>query len=183
MRPFVTDVSAEIVELGEYLRHGTDPDVQLDLECAPCPGRLFIDTRDLLRLLAIVIENAVEAMRKIPNAKRKNRINVRVYYGRKGGILAWCLGGWAFQKTICISIRDNCPGIPGHVLGSRRPSGLARAKELVESAGGKMQVVSQMGAGTKVVIAFPTVKSRAEGSATESAEREGQRLSSRFSAG
>lgn len=150
------DVGQLLAEMERMLRRVAGPAVRVDLECAPCWGRLAIPAEDLARVLVNLVRNASEAM---PKGGR-----IRVTAQMAGG-QSFAVSGQAMQAAtaVLICVRDNGPGVsedlaeqifePGfstkkpvdggasQPYASGRGLGLAMARELVEMAGGSLKLV------------------------------------------
>ena len=116
--PPIDDLAEELLALESPLRALAGPGVRLDIECAPCAGRLSLNAEELLRILFNLVANAVEAMGRQSTSARSKFIRIS----------AQLAGGVSFleraseslttnaAQTVWLSIRDNGPGItPGHL--------------------------------------------------------------------
>jgi PAS domain S-box-containing protein len=119
-------------------------------------GRVFIDKGLMIKALLHILENALEAMKRIPEGKERPALNVAI----SGN-----------EETVGISIFDNGEGIAKENLGrifdpffSTRPDrvgfGLTFAKRVVEEQGGKIWAESELGKGTVIKISFPRDRRR-----------------------
>ena len=109
-------------------------------------GKIHVQLAEILRMLSNLIDNSVEAI------------------GNQGVILVLLHKN---TNELKISVRDNGRGIPAHILPelSRRGFtfgkthgkglGLHMTRKLVESYGGRLEVVSQLGHGTEVILLLP----------------------------
>jgi signal transduction histidine kinase len=137
------------------LRRVAGPDVQLEMDCAPCWGRMAMPAEDLARVLVNLVRNASEAM---PEGGR-----IRVTAQMAGG-QSFVAQGKAMRASdaVTIAVQDSGPGVPQEIAGAifkagfstksclegdadqvlqaGRGLGLAMAKELVEIAGGRLKL-------------------------------------------
>ncbi len=142
-------VAQVLADMEALLRRSVGSRVRVDVECAPCWGRMAMPAEDLTRVLVNLVRNASEAM---PMGGR-----IRVAAQMAGG-QSFAVGGSPFQDAhaVVISVQDNGPGVPGELVekifepgfttkgagdGNAAGSGdhglgLAVARELVELAGG-----------------------------------------------
>ena len=150
------EVGQVLADLERMLRRAAGPTVRVDLECAPCWGRMAIPVEDLGRVLVNLVCNGSEAM---PKGGR-----IRVTAQMAGG-QSFAVNEQAMQAVhaVLICVQDNGPGVPqglaeqifepgfstkepaeggaSHPYASRRGLGLALARELVEMAGGSLKLV------------------------------------------
>ena len=119
-------------------------------------GSAFIDKDLVIKALSHILENGLEAMKRMPADKERATLNVAI------------LGD---EETVRISISDNGEGIAKENLGrvfdpffSTHPDrvgfGLTFAKSVVEEQGGKIWVESESGKGTAITISFPRERRR-----------------------
>ncbi len=151
------------------LRRVAGPAVCLEVECAPCWGRMSMPVEDLGRVLVNLVRNASEAMPK----------------GGRVRVTAQMAGGQSFAgsrqtmqvaKAVLISVQDDGPGVPKELAKQifrpgfttkpgagagrekavkiRRGLGLATAKGLVEMAGGRLRLVPSV-RGSRFEIEIP----------------------------
>ena len=185
--PEIEDVAAELIGLERPLRALAGPGVRLEIECAPCPGRLALSPEDLLRVLFNLVANAVEAMASAPAELRRSPF-VRITVQR-GGAASFLERPATLADTpaadsprsVVLSVRDNGPGIPGrhvpHIFdagfstrcddttdagsqasdGAARGLGLAIVRRLVTAAGGAVRAVSPSGLGARFDIELPVL--------------------------
>jgi signal transduction histidine kinase len=109
-------------------------------------GRIHVCLAEILRMLSNLIDNSVEAI-------------------DDHGLILVLLN--KNENELKISVRDNGRGIPSHILPelSRRGFTFAKAygkglglhttKKLIESYGGRLEIVSQLGRGTEVILLLP----------------------------
>jgi signal transduction histidine kinase len=190
--PEITDLAAELIALEPPLRALAGPGVRLDIECAPCPGRLALSSEDLLRILFNLVANAVEAMAATP-AELRRRPFVRITVQR-GGAASFLERGASLpdgpaadhSRSVVLSVRDNGPGVPACHLpqifdagfstrsapthdartqASDDPSrglGLAIVRRLVTAAGGAVRAVCPTGLGARFDIELPVLSLEAD---------------------
>lgn len=156
------------------LRRVAGAGVQLDVECAPCWGRLAMPPEDLARVLVNLVRNASEAM---PEGGR-----IRMTAQMAGG-QSFASSGRRLQAAdaVIISVQDDGPGIPAElaerifepgfstkhtaneygetgstneVLNPERGLGLAVARDLVEMAGGALALAPSV-RGARFEIEIP----------------------------
>jgi signal transduction histidine kinase len=188
--PRIDDLAAELAALEAPLRALTGPGVRLEIECAPCAGRLALTSEELLRILFNLVANAVEAMAATPAELRRTPF-LRITAQRGGGAsFAAAFPDRCLDRlpnhpaprgpdTVVLSVRDNGPGIaPGHLPHifdagfSTRPEGdgkgshglgLAIVLHLAAAAGGAVRAVSPGGRGARFDIELPILPAEATG--------------------
>lgn len=148
----------EVVEsaLQTFSKEATEKGVCINLDTGVLKGEgsVFIDKGLVIKALLHILENALEAMKRIPAGKAT--LNVAV----SGN-----------EETVGISISDNGEGIAKENFGrifdpffSTRPDrvgfGLTFAKRVVEEQGGKIWVESELGKWTAITISFPKERRR-----------------------
>lgn len=164
-----SDVVQVLADLERVLRRAAGPNVRVDMECAPCWGRMAIPVEDLVRVLVNLVRNASEAMPK----------------GGRIRITAQMAGGQSFAASgqplhaanaVLICVQDSGPGVAkelaerifepgfttkqvfhndaGQSLASGRGLGLAMARELVEMAGGSLMLAPCAG-GARFEVQLP----------------------------
>lgn len=150
-----SEVGQVLAKLERLLCRAAGPTVRVDLETAPCWGRMAISAGDLGRVLVNLVRNAGEAM---PQGGR-----IRVTAQMAGG-QSFAGSGQPLQSAdaVLICVQDNGPGVPrelaeqifepgfttkpladsgaGQPLAGGRGLGLAMARELVEMAGGSLKL-------------------------------------------
>jgi PAS domain S-box-containing protein len=130
--------------------------VNLDTGALKGEGSVFIDKGLVIKALSHILENALEAMKRLPAGKERATLNVAI------------LGN---EETGGVSISDNGEGIAKENLDrifdpffSTRPDrvgfGLTFAKRVVEEQGGKIWVESELGKWTAITISFPRERRR-----------------------
>lgn len=126
-------------------------ELELQLEVADRLPPVGLAADSLRRISVILIENAIQAS--------PNRTQVRVVAVRRD------------PQWVDLSVGDAGDGIPPEELGRTfQPellSGgeLAQVRQLAESAGGRMWIESELGAGTTITVRIPVVEeSRGAGS-------------------
>ena len=115
-RPFpgIEDLAAELIALEAPLRALAGPEVRLEIECAPCAGRLALNSEDLLRILFNLVANAVEAMASTPAELRRRAFPAHHRPARRRGELSRSprrSDARLDAQTVVLSVRDNGPGI------------------------------------------------------------------------
>jgi signal transduction histidine kinase len=123
----------------EFIFNNPDKDISIN-----------ISGKEFSRIISNIVNNSIEA---IENRKGKIEINISKEY----------------EKAI-LSIKDNGKGIPEEIikdLGKKGFSynkekgnglGIWHAKETIEKAGGSIEIKSELGRGTEIVITFPLIK-------------------------
>jgi len=195
--PEIEDLAAELIALVRPLRALAGPGVRLEIECAPCPGRLALSSEDLLRILFNLVANAVEAMAATPAELRRSPF-VRITVQR-GGATSFLERPTSSAdspdedgpRSVVLSVRDNGPGIPArhlpHIFDAgfstrsddspdactqasddpERGLGLAIIRRLVTAAGGVVRAVSPTGLGARFDIELPVLCREADKSPCE----------------
>ena len=172
-RPGIEDLASELRGLEAPLRALAGPEVRLEIECAPCAGRLALNSEDLLRILFNLVANAVEAMAAMPAELRRGPF-LRITAQRGGAASFLAHPDWPGSETVVLSVRDNGPGIPAdhlpHIFDagfSTRPEnpgeeahglGLSIVSQLVAAAGGAVRAVSPSGLGARFDIELPILR-------------------------
>ena len=175
-RPGIQDLASELKALEAPLRALAGPEVRLEIECAPCAGRLALNSHDLLRILFNLVANAVEAMAAMPAELRRSPF-LRITAQRGGAASFLAHPDWPDSETVVLSVRDNGPGIPANHLPyifdagfSTRPEnhdeeahglGLSIVSQLVTAAGGAVRAVSPPGLGARFDIELPILRPEA----------------------
>jgi signal transduction histidine kinase len=126
----IEDLGAEVLGMEGLLRALAGPDIHFEVECAPCPGALRLNSEELLRILFNLIANSVEAFSvSSPEIRRAGltgrleskpclRANafLRVTVQRGGGA-SFLPSRWrspencALPETVVLSVCDDGPGI------------------------------------------------------------------------
>ena len=150
----------EVVEsaLQTFSKEATEKGVCVNLDTGALTdeGSVFIDKGLVIKALLHILENALEAMKRIPVGKEPATLNVAI----SGN-----------EETVGISVSDNGEGIAKENLGrifdpffSTRPDrvgfGLTFAKRVVEEQAGKIWVESELGKWTAITISFPRERRR-----------------------
>jgi signal transduction histidine kinase len=179
--PGIEDLAEELAALEAPLRALAGPSVRLEIECAPCAGRLAMNSEELLRILFNLVANAVEAMASTAAELRRNAF-LRITAQRGGGAsFAACFSDRRVAgsgQTVVLSVRDNGPGIAARHLqhifeagfstrqsedgGDAHGLGLAIVAQLVAQAGGAVRAVSPSGLGARFDIELPILPEAAQ---------------------
>jgi signal transduction histidine kinase len=179
--PDIEDLASELRALEAPLQALAGPEVRLEIECAPCAGRLAMNSHDLLRILFNLVANAVEAMAATPaELCRGPFLRITAQRGGAASFLArpdWPNSETPGSETVVLSVRDNGPGIPAdhlpHIFDagfSTRPEnhgeeahglGLSIVSQLVAAAGGTVRAVSPSGLGARFDIELPILRPEA----------------------
>jgi signal transduction histidine kinase len=183
-RPGIEDLAAELHALEAPLRALAGPEVRLEIECAPCSGRLALNSEDLLRVLFNLVANAVEAMAAMPAELRRGPF-LRIAAQRGGAASFLAHPDWPGSERVVLSVRDNGPGIPAdhlpHIFDagfSTRPEnpgeeahglGLSIVSQLVAAAGGAVRAVSPSGLGARFDIELPILRTETRATRLEGA--------------
>lgn len=190
-RPFpgIEDLGAELIDLERPLRALAGPQVRVEIECAPCAGRLALNSEDLLRILFNLVANALEAMASTPAELRRSPF-LRIT-AQRGGAASFLPRRKPLEaETVVLSVRDNGPGIAAahlpHIFEpgfstrysplsspasgtsedapgeDSRGLGLAIVRRLVATAGGAVRAISPSGLGARFDIEIPVLRMEAE---------------------
>lgn len=153
--PSMLDIPGELRAMERLLTLSIGHDVQLEFSLADRVGRVFMDPKDLERVMVNLALNARDAM---PNGG-KMRISVRETEHDPGGLhnTTW----------VTVELRDNGAGIPAEVVprlfepffttkGERGTGlGLPIVEQLVSKAGGYVRVESAPGEGATFRLFLP----------------------------
>jgi signal transduction histidine kinase len=141
---FVTDIVRQREEAIE------EKNLALDLRGDKGAGKVMADKRQLGRAIGNLLDNAIAAVPdkdgRILVALNRRRRGVQIVIsdngaGMKPGELARALDGYRLTK--------------GNGDGEKRGLGLPLARQLVEAHGGRLDVQSEVGAGTTATITLP----------------------------
>jgi signal transduction histidine kinase len=130
------------------LQFRSSSEINIELELTPENYGLFVNIKlsEFKRMLSNIIENAIEAL------SGKGTVYIRIHYN---------------NNLIHLSITDNGKGIPASILSQLGQYGvtynkqfgsglgLYHAKKTMEQLGGKLEIVSELGKGTDVILVFP----------------------------
>jgi len=147
------DVNDFLEDFAEGIRKRIRQSVRLDVVLAPSIPSLRFDRAHLHEIIEALVINAAEAMNGDGTVTIQSSIEPA--------------NGAGFQEIV-ISVADTGPGIEADRIGqifdlfyTSKPSGtgigLAMAKRLVESQGGRIHVVSEPGESTAFRLCFPAV--------------------------
>jgi signal transduction histidine kinase len=144
------------------------PAIRIEAECLSCPGHAQISPENLTRILMNLVRNAADAMKRGGNV----RITVQQAGGASFQDAAFACSVSGPAALICV--QDNGPGIAPQVIDRifesgfstrqtdlswprmpHRGFGLSIVRSLVESAGGRVCVVSLPNRGTRFEIELP----------------------------
>jgi signal transduction histidine kinase len=198
-RPGIEDLASELNALEAPLRALAGSEVRLEIECAPCAGRLALNSHDLLRILFNLVANAVEAMAATAAELRCGPfLRITAQRGGAASFLAhpdWPNSETPGSETVVLSVRDNGPGIPADHLPrifeagfSTRPEnhseqahglGLSIVSQLVAAAGGAVRAVSPSGLGARFDIELPILRPEARATRLEVALPEKTKIEKR----
>jgi signal transduction histidine kinase len=182
--PCIDDLASELAALEAPLRALAGPNVRLEIECAPCAGRLALTSEKLLRILFNLVANAVEAMAATPpELRRRPFLRITAQRGGGGSFAAGFPSDLPDRHTpqgggtVVLSVRDNGPGIaPSHIehifdagFSTRHSDdrdeshglGLAIVRQLATAAGGAVRAVSPAGRGARFDIELPVLRPEA----------------------
>lgn len=182
-------VGTVLAEMEGLLRRVAGSGVDLEVECAPCWGRMAMPSNDLARVLLNLVRNASEAM---PGGGR-----IRVTAQMSGGqSFARSEPGLRAADAVIISVQDDGPGVPGELArqifrsgfstkacangGARRAGyagrglGLTMARELVEVAGGRLKL-AKCARGARFEMEIPLTNVTQSWAMRRRFEREGGR--------
>ena len=130
--------------------------VQLNTDDLSGDGQLYIDRRQMIKVLDHVLENGLEALTRVSVEKAKKTLAVTVTDD---------------GETVEVSVADKGPGIAAKNMSqifepffSTRPDrvglGLTFARRVMREHGGKVKVESQLRKGTKVTLYLPKDRRR-----------------------
>lgn len=152
--PEVVSIRAVIEKFMPMLRMAVGRSHQIDLQIDPSPGKLLIDSDELLRALINLVVNAKESM---PNG---GTIDLR--------ILTWKKSRNFGSAKLAIEVRDHGCGMSEATLHrlfdpffTTKPNGCGLGMPIVQRAvervGGNIEVESKLGVGTTIRILLPVV--------------------------
>ncbi|MFO0925396.1 MAG: ATP-binding protein, partial [Pirellulales bacterium] len=152
--PEVVSIRSIIEKFMPILRMAVGSSHQIDLQIDPSPGKLLIDSDELLRALINLIVNAKEAM---PNG---GTIDLRV--------LPWKKSRQFGSAKLAIEVRDHGCGMSDATLQqlfdpffTTKPDGsglgMPIVQRAVERVGGHIEVETKLGVGTTIRILLPVV--------------------------
>jgi signal transduction histidine kinase len=167
--PYIDDLSAAVRGLSGPLAALAGANIDLHVECLPCPGRLRLSQEELTRILINLTRNASEAM------PQGGRIRITVQQGAGGNFLDAQTKS-PHPRTALLCVQDNGPGIPADRMqrlfeagfstkkreaswpsSSHRGLGLSIVRGLAESAGGSVRAISASGRGARFEVELPLV--------------------------
>ena len=130
--------------------------VQLNTDNLSGDGQLYIDRRQMVKVLGHILENSLEALTKVAVEKSKKTLAVTLTDD---------------GETVEVSVADKGPGIVAKNMSqifepffSTRPDrvglGLTFARRVMKEHGGKVKVESQLRKGTKVTLYLPKDRRR-----------------------
>lgn len=144
--------------LQKFSKEATEKGITLTCQTAGLTGdgQLFTDRGLMTQALSHILQNSLEAITF--NPKRKGEEVVEIALADDG-------------ESVEVSVSDRGPGISQKNLGlifdpffSTRPErvglGLTFVRRAVEEQGGKIQVESRLGRGTKMILLFPKDRRR-----------------------
>jgi len=157
-----TDLGKLLADVGELLAPSLRrKQVELRVETAEGLPELRLDPAKLRQVLLNLVQNAAEAM------------------GERGGHVVVRAGGFPTENAVVIAVEDDGPGIAPHERArlfepffttkfTGTGLGLAISKTLVEQHGGRIEVDSELGRGTRFLIVLPETPPIGAAGATES---------------
>jgi signal transduction histidine kinase len=172
--PYIDDLAVAVRGLAGPLAALAGANIDLDVECLPCPGRVRLSQEELVRILINLTRNAAEAM------PMGGRIRITVQLGGGGNFLGRRADS-THLRTALVCVQDSGPGIPGNVvqrlfeagfstkkceMGKRDASwprnlqrglGLSIVRRLAESAGGCVRAISAPGRGARFEVELPLI--------------------------
>jgi signal transduction histidine kinase len=168
----VNDMAEELRRLQPLLAAIAGPAIHLSIATMPCAGHIALAVEDLARILVNLVRNAVDAM---PNG---GHIRITAQYGDGLNFLD-SIDGFVppcSPSKIILSVVDNGPGIPASVREKifetgfstrtdastsnwptprHRGLGLSIVRNLVEAAGGRVEVAPAQTRGARFEICLP----------------------------
>jgi len=150
----------EVVEtaLSNFSKLAREKGVSVELNTADLSGdgQLYIDRRQMVKVLDHILENGLEALTKVSGEKAKKPLAVTLTDD---------------GETVEVSVADKGPGIAAKNMSqifepffSTRPDrvglGLTFARRVMREHGGKVMVESQLRKGTKVTLSLPKDRRR-----------------------
>ena len=150
----------EVVEtaLSNFSKLAREKGISVELNTADLSGdgQLYIDRRQMVKVLDHILENGLEALSKVSVGKAKKPLAVTLTDD---------------GETVEVSVADKGPGIAAKNMSqifepffSTRPDrvglGLTFARRVIKEHGGKVKVESQLRKGTKVTLYLPKDRRR-----------------------
>jgi signal transduction histidine kinase len=166
----ISDLAQAVRELAGPLAALAGANINFEMECLPCVGRVHLSQEELTRILINLTRNAAEAM------PQGGRIRVTLQLGDGGSFLGKQAAS-RNRRTALLCVQDAGPGVPDAVkarifeagfstkkskkthVGPDRGLGLSIVRSLAESAGGSVRVVSTVGRGARFEVELPLIAS------------------------
>jgi signal transduction histidine kinase len=158
------DLNGHVERTVEFVRPQNKYDrVEFEMALDPAVGTVQLDPGQIQQVLLNLFSNAADAFRDAGIESGKIRIETR-----------------REAKSVVVSVTDNGPGIPEHVVGKIfEPAfttkvdghgfGLATCYRIVENHGGHIRVESSEGAGAVFVVTLPAAERGVPGDAAKAA--------------